>query len=67
MKNVIAESDNMKYFRKNTDALEGSDALVVVTEWNEFRNPNFEMIATKVGDKVIFDGRNIYDPERMRD
>lgn len=67
MKNVIAESENMKYFRKNTDALDGADALVVVTEWNEFRNPNFEMIASKIGDKVIFDGRNIYDPERMRE
>ncbi|MDP4198202.1 MAG: UDP-glucose/GDP-mannose dehydrogenase family protein [Bacteroidota bacterium] len=67
MKNVLPESESLKYFRKNTDALEGADALVVVTEWNEFRNPNFELIATKVRDKVIFDGRNIYDPERMRE
>jgi UDPglucose 6-dehydrogenase len=67
MKNVIPEGDNMKYVRKNIDALEGADALVVVTEWNEFRNPNFELIAKKVRDKVIFDGRNIYDPERMRE
>ena len=67
MMNVIPESDNMKYVRKNIDALEGADALVVVTEWNEFRNPNFELIAKKVRDKVIFDGRNIYDPERMRE
>jgi UDPglucose 6-dehydrogenase len=67
MKNVFAESDSMKYFRKNTDALDGANALVIVTEWNEFRNPNFEMISTKIADKVIFDGRNIYDPERMRE
>ncbi len=67
MKKVLPESANLKYFRKNTDALDGCEALVVVTEWNEFRNPNFEMIATKLRDKVIFDGRNIYDPDRMRE
>jgi UDPglucose 6-dehydrogenase len=67
MKMVLPESENLKYFRKNTDALDGCDALVVVTEWNEFRNPNFEMIAGKLRDKVIFDGRNIYDPDRMRE
>ncbi len=67
MKQVLPENENLKYFRKNIDALEGVDALVVVTEWNEFRNPNFELITKKVRDKVIFDGRNIYDPERMRE
>ena len=67
MKSVLPESDNLKYYRKNMDALEDSDALVVVTEWNEFRNPNFETISTILRDKVIFDGRNIYDPERMRE
>jgi UDPglucose 6-dehydrogenase len=49
------------------DALEGADALVFVKEWNEFRNPSFEYMASKIRDKVIFDGRNIYDPERMRE
>ncbi len=67
MKSVLPESDQLRYVRKNTDALEGADALVVVTEWNEFRNPNFELIAQNLRDKVIFDGRNIYDPERMRE
>jgi len=67
MKTVLPEKDGLKYFRKNMDALEDCDALVIVTEWNEFRNPNFEQIAVKVRDKVIFDGRNIYDPERMRE
>jgi UDPglucose 6-dehydrogenase len=64
---VLPENDNLKYYRKNMDALADSDALVVVTEWNEFRNPNFETIAQVLRDKVIFDGRNIYDPERMRE
>jgi UDPglucose 6-dehydrogenase len=67
MKALMPEAANLKYFRKNMDAIEGCDALVVVTEWNEFRNPNFELIASKVKDRVIFDGRNIYDPERMRE
>ncbi len=67
MKSVLPENENLKYYRKNIDALENTDALVVVTEWNEFRNPNFEMIAQKLRDKVVFDGRNIYDPERMRE
>ena len=67
MMSVIPENANMKYVRKNIEALEGADGLVVITEWNEFRNPNFELIAKKLRDKVIFDGRNIYDPERMRE
>jgi UDPglucose 6-dehydrogenase len=67
MKHVLPESKNLTYYRKNMDALEDSDALIVVTEWNEFRNPNFDLISTKLRDKVVFDGRNIYDPERMRE
>ena len=67
MKGVLPPSENLTYHRKNMETLEGCDALIVVTEWNEFRNPNFEIIAEKLRDKVIFDGRNIYDPERMRE
>ncbi|MEO6939926.1 MAG: UDP-glucose/GDP-mannose dehydrogenase family protein [Candidatus Kapaibacterium sp.] len=66
-KNIIPESDSIKYFRKNFDALQGADALVIVTEWNEFRNPDFDLIHATIKDHVIFDGRNIYDPERMRE
>jgi UDPglucose 6-dehydrogenase len=67
MKAVIPESAHLSYHRKNTDALDGSDALIIVTEWNEFRNPNFDTMSRTLRDKVIFDGRNIYDPERMRE
>jgi UDPglucose 6-dehydrogenase len=56
----------IKYFRKNYDALKGADALVVVTEWNEFRRPDFEKIKKIMKGKVIFDGRNIYDPLIMK-
>jgi UDPglucose 6-dehydrogenase len=47
------------------DALEGSDALAVVTEWQEFRSPDLGLIAEKLAEPTVFDGRNIYDPETM--
>lgn len=67
IKSVIPESDRVSYHRKNYDALKGADALLIVTEWNEFRNPDFDAMAEALTDKVIFDGRNIYDPDRMRE
>ncbi len=46
-------------------ALKGADALVVVTEWQAFRAPDFDLIAERLKEKAIFDGRNLYDPVRM--
>jgi UDPglucose 6-dehydrogenase len=46
-------------------ALEGADALVVVTEWTQFRSHDMALIADRLGDRVIFDGRNIYDPKQV--
>jgi UDPglucose 6-dehydrogenase len=48
------------------DALDGADALVVLTDWQEFRNPDFETIAAKLQQPVIFDGRNLYDPDYLK-
>ncbi|HNU10266.1 MAG TPA: UDP-glucose/GDP-mannose dehydrogenase family protein [Rubrivivax sp.] len=48
------------------DALQGADALLVVTEWKEFRNPDFEFIKQSLAQPVILDGRNLYDPALMR-
>ena len=48
------------------DALDGADALVILTDWQEFRNPNFEEIAKKLKKAVIFDGRNLYDPDLVK-
>ena len=45
------------------DVLEGADGLVVFTDWQEFRNPDFERIAERLSRRVIFDGRNLYEPE----
>lgn len=47
------------------DALNGADALVVCTEWREFRSPDFDEIRRRLKQPVIFDGRNIYDPQRL--
>ncbi len=47
------------------EALEGADALAIVTEWNEFRSPDFEEIRRTLKEPVIFDGRNLYDPTSM--
>ncbi|CAA6801653.1 MAG: UDP-glucose dehydrogenase (EC [uncultured Thiotrichaceae bacterium] len=49
------------------EALEGADALIIVTEWQEFRSPNFDEIKASLKDPVIVDGRNLYDPETMKD
>jgi UDPglucose 6-dehydrogenase len=48
------------------DALRGADALAVVTEWNEFREPDFRKMRELLKSPVVFDGRNIYAPEQMR-
>jgi len=57
----------VKYFESNYDALAGAEALVIVTEWNEFRRPDFERMKSLMKQPVIFDGRNIYDPARLRE
>jgi UDPglucose 6-dehydrogenase len=58
--------DDVTWCQTNYAACEGADALVVVTEWNEFRRPDFERIGRLLRSPVVFDGRNVYDPERMR-
>jgi UDPglucose 6-dehydrogenase len=54
------------YCSLNHEALEGADALLILTEWNEFRHPNFQRIKNLLKQPVIFDGRNLYDPALMR-
>jgi UDPglucose 6-dehydrogenase len=55
----------IKYCESNYDALKGANALVVTTEWNEFRRPDFDRVKALLKEPVIFDGRNIYDPAIM--
>jgi UDPglucose 6-dehydrogenase len=56
----------IKLADKSYDALKGADALVIATEWNEFREPDFNRMRKMMKSPVIFDGRNIYGPEQMR-
>ncbi len=58
--------DRISYHRSAYDALEGADAMLVVTEWNEFRRPDFERVKGLLKEPVIFDGRNLWEPEQMR-
>ncbi|RTQ50628.1 UDP-glucose/GDP-mannose dehydrogenase family protein [Hymenobacter gummosus] len=57
--------DKIGYAKDQLDALIDADALLVVTEWPEFRAPNFEVVARLMKQRVIFDGRNIYDAKEM--
>jgi UDPglucose 6-dehydrogenase len=62
MPNVLKTiGDKIAYAKNQYDALEGADALIIATEWSEFRTPDFEMINQKLKNKVIFDGRNLFD------
>jgi UDPglucose 6-dehydrogenase len=54
------------FAEKGYSALTGADALVIVTEWSEFREPDFGRIKKLLRAPVVFDGRNIYNPETMR-
>jgi UDPglucose 6-dehydrogenase len=58
--------DRVTLCEKSYDALAGADALAIVTEWNEFREPDFPRIRQLLKSPVVFDGRNIYSPEQMR-
>lgn len=63
---AIGKVPNLSYVESNYDALNGADALVICTEWNEFRRPNFEKIKELLKTPVIFDGRNLYGLDKMR-
>ena len=58
--------DRIQYTHRNYDALHGAAALLILTEWNEFRRPDFSRIKGLLKQPVIFDGRNIYDPIDLR-
>jgi UDPglucose 6-dehydrogenase len=58
--------DRIQYTHRNYDALHGASALLILTEWNEFRRPDFERIKNLLKQPIIFDGRNIYEPVDLR-
>ena len=58
--------DRVAYAESSYGALQGADALVIATEWNEFRKPDFGLIKSLMRHAAIFDGRNIYNPDLLK-
>ena len=65
-RSIIKDNKNVEFTNSAEAALNGADVLAVITEWLEFRSPNFEDLARKLKAKAIFDGRNLYDPATVR-
>ena len=65
-KHLFSGEPRLRFAESASLALEGADALVIVTEWKEFRSPDFEVIKAKLKTPLIVDGRNLYDPNAVR-
>ncbi len=65
-KRMLGENPRIRYAATPMAALDGADALAIVTEWKEFRSPDFEAIKARLKTPVIFDGRNLYEPAAPR-
>jgi UDPglucose 6-dehydrogenase len=63
---VMGDTPGLSFCASQGEALAGADALVLVTEWKEFRNPDFDAIKATLKQPLIFDGRNLYDPAFMK-
>jgi UDPglucose 6-dehydrogenase len=66
-KRIYSKQSSLSLHEDKYSALEGADALIICTEWQQFRIPDFKEMASKLRNKVIVDGRNIYQPEKMRE
>jgi UDPglucose 6-dehydrogenase len=66
MQRMAGDWSGLTFANAQSAALQDADALVIVTEWKEFRSPDFELIKTTLKNPVIFDGRNLYDPPFVR-
>jgi UDPglucose 6-dehydrogenase len=62
---IFGDEPRLSYAESPMAALDGADALLIVTEWKEFRSPDFEAIKAKLKQPVIFDGRNLYEPKQV--
>lgn len=65
-KRIYGDKPGLKYCAKQHEALENADALVIVTEWKQFRSPDFDELSRLLKDKAIFDGRNMYEPKFVK-
>jgi UDPglucose 6-dehydrogenase len=61
----LVKSGAVQLEEHNYDCLDGADALLVLTEWHAYRNPDFERIRSALKQPLVFDGRNLWAPERM--
>ncbi|NTW29692.1 MAG: UDP-glucose/GDP-mannose dehydrogenase family protein [Candidatus Moranbacteria bacterium] len=61
----FGDNPSIAYFENKYDALDGADAMLVITEWKEFRTPDFERIRTSLNRPIVFDGRLLYEPKKM--
>lgn len=64
---IFGKEPGIRFATSTTDVLDGADALIIVTEWKEFRSPNFDDMKKRLKSPVVFDGRNLYDPATMRE
>ena len=64
---IYGSRDDLRLCGTKEAALEGADALIICTEWKHFWAPDFDQLHDKLGDRAIFDGRNIYDPQKIKE
>ena len=62
---IYGDQDGLTLCGTKEQALKGADVLAICTEWKEFRSPDFESIAATIREPVVFDGRNLYEPEML--
>ena len=65
-KRIFKDEKHLSFADTQNEALKNADALIIVTEWTEFRSPNFTLIKSSLKSPIIFDGRNLYDPKVVR-
>lgn len=65
VKNLLG--DRIRYSESQYECLENADALIIATEWNEFRTPDFDRLAATLKERVVFDGRNVFDSKTMQE
>ena len=66
MRGHFGDRPGLNYHESPYEAITGADALEIVTEWSEYRTPDFVHMKNLMRAQVVFDGRNIYDPKQMR-
>ena len=64
---IFGDEPRLAYAERPMQVLDGADALLIVTEWKEFRSPDFQVIKAKLKSPVVFDGRNVFDPQLPRE